>query len=350
MNDLKSLFKRVDVQKLIALIFILAILYVVKDLISIVLLTIIFSYLAIKSATKIKYWTKIPYGLSVLLFFIVCLVVLGMAITFIMPTLIEQFAVIPDEVMKFIQNFPDVKKYLDETYQNLDLLTEVTKNWRALLASGLDTITAISGLLSKIALSIFLSFICAISWTKLQKFGTKFLNSDYPVFFKHVYDLGSTFILILGSVIEVQLTIAFINTILMVIGLSLIKVPSIMVMALLIFILGLIPIAGVILSLIPLSIISFAALSRTGMFEVWALVAVIHLFESYFLHPRLMANRTELPIFLTFATIIVMEHLLGAWGLIIGIPIVAFILSILGVQDAPVGKPKDINSKQKAQD
>lgn len=350
MNDLKALFKRVDVQKLIALIFILALLYVVKDLISIVLLTIIFSYLAIKIATKINRWTKIPYGLSVLLFFIACLVILGMAFTFIMPTLIEQFAVIPDEVMKFIKNFPDVKEYLDETYKNLDLLSEVTKNWQTLLASGLDTLTVISGLLSKIALSIFLSFICAMSWTKLQKFGTKFLNSDYPVFFKNVYDLGSTFILILGSVIEVQLTIAFINTILMVIGLSLIKVPSIMVMALLIFILGLIPIAGVLISLIPLSIISFAALGWTGMFEVWALVAAIHFFESYFLHPRLMANRTELPIFLTFATIIVMEHLLGAWGLIIGIPIVAFILSILGVQDASISKPKEIKTKQKAQD
>ena len=64
------------------------------------------------------------------------------------------------------------------------------------------------------------------------------------------------------------------------------------------------------------------------------MIALIHMFESYFLHPRLMASRTELPVFLTFATIIVMEHLLGAWGLIIGVPIVAFILAILGVQDS----------------
>ncbi|APS41213.1 membrane protein [Weissella jogaejeotgali] len=338
MTDFKKIFKRADVQKLIALIFILAILYIIRDLISIVLLTTIFSYLAVKSARKINRWTKIPYGFSVLIFFTVSIVIFVTAFMYIVPTLVNQFAIIPDEVMKFMKNFPDVKKYLNDTYQNLDLLNEVTKNWRTLLESGWDTLNVIGSVLSKVLLSIFLSFIFAISWQRLRIFGTQFANSNYPKFFTNVYELTSTFVLILGSIIEVQMTIAFINTVLMVIGLSLLKVPSILVMALLIFILGLIPIAGVLISLIPLSVISFAALGWTGMIEVWILIAVIHLFESYFLHPRLMATRTELPIFLTFATIIVMEHLLGAWGLIIGVPIVAFILSILGVQDASISK------------
>jgi predicted PurR-regulated permease PerM len=336
--NFKEIFKRSDVQKLIALIFILIVLYIIRDLISIVLLTTIFSYLAVKIASKINRWTKIPYGFSVLIFFIVSIIVFVMAFTFIVPTLVKQFAVIPDEVMKVVKNFPDIKKYLNDTYQNLDLLNELTKNWKSLLESGWDTLNVIGSVLSKVLLSIFLSFIFAISWQRLRIFGTQFIHSNYPKFFTNVYDLTSTFVLILGSVIEVQMIIAFINTILMVIGLSFLKVPSILVMALLIFILGLIPIAGVLLSLIPLSVISFAALGWTGMIEVWILVAVIHLFESYFLHPRLMATRTELPIFLTFATIIVMEHLLGAWGLIIGVPIVAFILNLLGVQEASISK------------
>ncbi|WPQ68339.1 AI-2E family transporter [Weissella paramesenteroides] len=338
MANFKEIFKRSDVQKLIALIFILIVLYIIRDLISIVLLTTIFSYLAVKIASKINRWTKIPYGFSVLIFFIVGIIVFVMAFTSIVPTLVKQFAVIPDEVMKVVKNFPDIKKYLNDTYQNLDLLNELTKNWKSLLESGWDTLNVIGSVLSKVLLSIFLSFIFAISWQRLRIFGTQFIHSNYPKFFTNVYDLTSTFVLILGSVIEVQMIIAFINTILMVIGLSFLKVPSILVMALLIFILGLIPIAGVLLSLIPLSVISFAALGWTGMIEVWILVAVIHLFESYFLHPRLMATRTELPIFLTFATIIVMEHLLGAWGLIIGVPIVAFILNLIGVQEASISK------------
>ncbi len=72
----------------------------------------------------------------------------------------------------------------------------------------------------------------------------------------------------------------------MMIGLSILGVPSVLVMGLMIFILGLIPIAGVIISLLPLSVMAFAALGWVGMIEVWILIAVIHMFESYFLHPR----------------------------------------------------------------
>jgi len=38
-----------------------------------------------------------------------------------------------------------------------------------------------------------------------------------------------------------------------------------------------------------------------------------------------------------------MEALLGAWGLIVGIPIVAFFLDVLGVQDS---EQKRITSKK----
>lgn len=133
MANFKEIFKRSDVQKLIALIFILIVLYIIRDLISIVLLTTIFSYLAVKIASKINRWTKIPYGFSVLIFFIVSIIVFIMAFTFIVPTLVTQFAVIPDEVMKVIKNFPDIKKYLNDTYQNLDLLNELTKTGKASL-------------------------------------------------------------------------------------------------------------------------------------------------------------------------------------------------------------------------
>ncbi|WP_195307687.1 AI-2E family transporter [Weissella confusa] len=338
MKEFKSFILREDVQKFIALGVIVLIIALLHDLISVLLLTAIIGYLAVKAANRVSRLTKIPYGFSVLIVYLLAIFVFVFAMIYIVPTLINQFAVIPDEIMKLIKKYPVIKEYFDDTYKKLNLLSEITDNWKSLLASGINTISTVGTVLSRIVLSIFMSFVLAITWQRLRIFGTQFLHSDYPKFFKRIYDLGRTFILILGSVIEVQLIIAFINTILMMIGLSILGVPSIMVMGLMIFILGLIPIAGVIISLFPLSVMSFAALGWVGMVEVWIMIALIHMFESYFLHPRLMASRTELPVFLTFATIIVMEHLLGAWGLIIGVPIVAFILAILGVQDASISK------------
>ncbi|MBR3381244.1 MAG: AI-2E family transporter, partial [Bacillus sp. (in: Bacteria)] len=53
--------------------------------------------------------------------------------------------------------------------------------------------------------------------------------------------------------------------------------------------------------------------------------------EAYFLNPKLMSAKTELPIFFTFIVLIFSEHYIGIWGLIIGIPIFVFILDILEV-------------------
>jgi predicted PurR-regulated permease PerM len=53
-----------------------------------------------------------------------------------------------------------------------------------------------------------------------------------------------------------------------------------------------------------------------------------------------MSSMTHLPIFFTFVVLIVSEELLGAWGLIIGIPIFVFFLDILGVHQIGRKKPK----------
>lgn len=103
-----------------------------------------------------------------------------------------------------------------------------------------------------------------------------------------------------------------------------------------VFFLGLIPVAGVLISLIPLVIIAFATGGLIRLLEVLLLVVLIHLFESYFLHPRLMANATNLPIFVTFITLIVSEQLFGVWGLIVGVPLVAFLLQVFDVRLASV--------------
>ncbi|MNJ04967.1 hypothetical protein D3C73_1659820 [compost metagenome] len=47
-----------------------------------------------------------------------------------------------------------------------------------------------------------------------------------------------------------------------------------------------------------------------------------------------MSNKTHLPIFFTFLILLVSEHFLGIWGLIVGVPIFIFMLDIVEV---PVG-------------
>lgn len=139
-----------------------------------------------------------------------------------------------------------------------------------------------------------------------------------------------------GNVIEAQVLIAFINCILSLIVLWIMGFPHVLGLVIMIFILGLAPVAGVLISLIPLSII---ALSIGGIMKVVAVVimiAVLHVLESYVLNPRLVSSRTNLPVFYTLLVLIISEHFMGLWGLIIGVPIFMFILDLLDV--SPVEK------------
>jgi len=62
--------------------------------------------------------------------------------------------------------------------------------------------------------------------------------------------------------------------------------------------------------------------------------------EAYFLNPKLMSAKTNLPIFYTFIVILFSEHFLGVWGLIIGIPLFMFLLDILGVTSSEDDRQK----------
>ena len=107
--------------------------------------------------------------------------------------------------------------------------------------------------------------------------------------------------------------------------------PYIMVLAIMIFILGLIPVAGVFISLVPLLIIAFNIGGLLKVIQVIIMIVVIHAIEAYFLNPKLMSRRTSLPVSLVFVVLIISERYLGAWGMLIGVPVFIFIMNVLNI-------------------
>ena len=88
---------------------------------------------------------------------------------------------------------------------------------------------------------------------------------------------------------------------------------------------------GVFISLIPLCLIAFKIGGLIKVVFVLIMIFIIHIVESYGLNPKFMSDTTHLPIFFTFATLIISEHFMGTWGLILGIPMVIFVLDLIGV-------------------
>jgi predicted PurR-regulated permease PerM len=134
-----------------------------------------------------------------------------------------------------------------------------------------------------------------------------------------------------GKVIQNQILISFINSVLSVIVLIILGFPYVLGLGAMIFILGMVPVAGVFISLVPLSIIAYTYGGLIEVIYILLLILVLHSLETYVLNPKLMSHTSKMPIFFTFLVLLISEHFFGTWGLIIGIPLTMFLLDMLNV-------------------
>jgi len=343
MERIVRFLKRDDVDMYLTLALLIVVIYFMRGFTTVILLTTIFAYLGIKLSRWLNLKTHLPYWLAVVVVYVVVLGLLIGALSYAAPTLVSQLKVIPNMLAKAITNHPGLNRNIDKWINQAIHSSQLIQNSKSLLVTGIKEVGHVGTGVTHLLIAIFLSFIFAVSRGRMMVFGRQFLSSKFKKFFGNVYYLTHKFIMILGRIIETQLVICTINTILMTIGFVIIGMPSIMVLSIIVFILGLVPVAGVLISMVPLTLLAFASGGLMRVVWIIVLVIFIHTFESYFLHPRLMANRTDLPVFVTFITLIIMESLLGAWGLIIGIPIVSFFLDVFGVQSS---EPQRISSKK----
>jgi predicted PurR-regulated permease PerM len=120
--------------------------------------------------------------------------------------------------------------------------------------------------------------------------------------------------------IQLQLVVAAVNTlvtlpVLLVLGIH--HVPSLMI---LIFVSGLVPVVGNIISGAVLSLLAYQAKGVMGIGVFVVLTFVLHKIEAYYLNPRLTSKHVHLPGFAIVVSLIAWEHLLGFIGLFVSFP------------------------------
>jgi predicted PurR-regulated permease PerM len=138
--------------------------------------------------------------------------------------------------------------------------------------------------------------------------------------------------------VQLQLIVALCNTvvtlpILLALGIS--DIPALMV---LIFVSGLVPVVGNVISGAVLSVLAYVAKGPAGVAIFLVLTFALHKVEAYYLNPRLTARHVKLPGFLLIVSLIAFEHLLGFKGLFISFPFLFVALKIrdeFRVEDAP---------------
>lgn len=322
----------VPLRRFAVLVLLIWVLYLMRGMLSAILLTFIFTYIVVHWVRFVQRWIpRLPSLLVVLATYVVLIAAVYFAVTKYLPLLITQIVKMVNSVLKFYQSQDGswLIKQLNH-YISAKTVTAQVKHGINLAFSTLTSLT-------KMAVTFFMSFILSFFYTielkQMYSFSRLFLTSDlFSWLFEDIYYFGKKFVNTFGVVLEAQFFIALCNTALTTICLMFMHMPQILALALMVFIFSLVPVAGVIISLIPLSMVGYSVGGIRDVIYIIIMIIAIHALESYVLNPKFMSSRTELPIFYTFVVLLVSEKLFGTWGLIVGVPIFTFLLDIMGVK------------------
>ena len=333
MQTVKQLFQRETVIKIILLATLVLFAYLIRSIINLVLLTFMITYLANSlQCLLVKQMNKVikvnPTIITIIIYMFMAVTIVLLLVKYI-PIAISESIFILDkmEYIKFPKTTSGIMVYFTPILEQIDIASYAK--------SGIQSIMLFVTDFGKWSLNFFMalliSFIFILEKDSILKFVYKFKRSKISVEYNYISYFGTNFLNSFGKVIQAQIMIAITNTVLSIIGLTIMGFPQLLALAFMIFILSLVPVAGVFISLIPLCLIAFKIGGLIKVVFVLIMIFLIHAIESYVLNPKLMSDTTHLPIFFTFVTLIVSEHFMGIWGLLLGIPIFIFLLDIIGV-------------------
>ena len=322
----------VHLHRFVVLLMIIAVLYYARGMMNIILITFVFTYIVVHLIRWVqKKVPKMPTWLIVSVVYLLIVVGLYFVITDYIPLLVKEIVKMVNSLIKFYQSndMNGLMRYINR-YISTDSLFGQAKHGVQLVV---DAVTSIGTLTFAVAMSLILSFFYTIELDRMNEFSKSFLTSTYLGWmFEDIYYFGQKFVNTFGVVLEAQFFIAICNTCLTMICLFFMRMPQIFALGLMVFLLSMVPVAGVIISLIPLSMVGYSVGGIRYVIYIIVMIMCIHALEAYVLNPKFMSSRTELPIFFTFVVLLVSEHFFGTWGLIVGVPIFTFLLDIAGVK------------------
>lgn len=330
----QKIFTEDFIKKLFSILLLVILFYSIKSMITLVLLTFVFSFLFYKGVnfTYKGIHRILPIKRKAIIILIYVLLFWGIAYLFYnyVPAVIRQLYFIRKQVMHF--NPDDYKDILDNRILALIQQTNLSGYLNQSGAVLVKWLIKIQQLSVDILIAFVLSLLFMIEQDQLVNFVRKIENSKISFIYKYYKYLGKKFLNSFGKIMEVQAILSLVNAVLASISFAFIGFDNILGLGFMMFMLGLIPIAGLLIALIPLLIIAFNIGGVTKIIYVLIILGILHLLEGYILKPKLMSMSVNLPVFFVFVVLIFSEHFMGVWGLIIGIPLFVFLLDILQVE------------------
>lgn len=181
-------------------------------------------------------------------------------------------------------------------------------------------------------LALLFSFLILIDLNRIKAGIGRLHSSRVGDFYQEAARPIARFGILLGRAIEAQAAIAFVNTVLTLVGLLLLGIPLVAMLSVIVFVCSFVPVLGVFISTTPIVLVALNSGGPTLSLAAIALVIVVHAIEAYLLNPIIYGRHLKLNPVLTLIILYVGYHAIGLWGMLLGVPVTRyFIHDVLGM-------------------
>ena len=183
-----------------------------------------------------------------------------------------------------------------------------------------------------ILLALLFSFLISLDTLRLRQEIRNLRNSRLRHFYEETALPVVRFGYVVGRTIQAQAMIAVVNTILTLIGLNLLGVPSLAVLSMIVFLCSFIPVLGVFISTIPIVLVAINSGGINSAVLVILMVIVVHALEAYLLNPMIYGKHLKINPVFVLMILFIGHHAFGVWGMLLGVPVAHyFIHDVFGV-------------------
>ena len=200
-----------------------------------------------------------------------------------------------------------------------------------------------------LGLSLLLSFFVVFDLTKMRRGVRRLQSSRLKDFYLEIAPGLICFGRLIGRAFQAQAVIALFNTILTFLLIGILGIDNQLFLCSIVFICSFIPVLGVVLSSVPIALMAVAQDGGSVWLAFVAVVGilVIHLIEAWILNPKILGDMLHLHPVMVLAILAVGEHFFGVWGLLLGVPVIVYILRFVILDEGIPGiidpiRPEDL--------
>ena len=218
----------------------------------------------------------------------------------------------------------------------------------------------------QLGVSLILSFMMVWDLPRIARGVSSLRTSRLAPIYNTVAPSLGVFGTLFGKALQCQAQIALANTALTALGMWALRIPGVGLLSMFVFFCGFIPIAGVVISTVPIAFVALTEYgftkvgrlgergrggltvlvrhSRSGVAElnlpptphpppfslqlglVLLMVTGVHFVEAYGLNPAIYSAHLKLHPLMVLSVLVFAEHSLGVWGLLLAVPLTVFLL------------------------